>query len=323
MRKQITTIAFIALMTTGMGQTPNPEKRKLKVEYNNNKAITVFYKTAKIDGLEIFYREAGDKSKPTILLLHGFPSSSHMYRDIINDLAINYHVVAPDYPGFGYSSIPKLKEYNYTFNNLSITIEHFIDSVHLKKFSLYLQDYGGPVGFRIAARRPELIQSLIIQNANAYKEGLGEAVKPLVSYFENQNTESEKEARNILTTTKWQYTDGVENLRKVSPDSYVSDEYFLNRKGNDEIQLALFRSYGSNVALYDTWHTYFRKYQPIVLVVWGKNDQIFITPGAEAYKKDLKNIEVHLINGGHFLLEEHHQDVADIIYEFLLKKGIK
>lgn len=318
MRRIIITMVALASITTMQGQSK--KVKQMKVELNNKKIMTVFYKTIKVDGLEVFYREAGDAKKPTILFLHGFPSSSHMYRNIINDLAANYHVLAPDYPGFGYSSAPSLADYEYTFENLSHTIDHFIDALQLKKISLYVQDYGGPVGFRIAARRPELIQSLIIQNANAYNEGLGAAVQPLVSYFEHQNTDTEKGARNILTTTKWQYTDGVEDLSKVSPDSYISDQYFLDRKGNDEVQLAFFRSYGSNVALYDSWHTYFRKYQPPVLVVWGKNDQIFIAPGAEAYKKDIKDVEVHLLNGGHFLLEEHHQEVVLLIDSFLSKR---
>lgn len=317
------TIPLAAFLCFALTQAQPKMTTKMKVNLNNKKTMTVFYKTIKIDGLDVFYREAGDATKPTILFLHGFPSSSHMYRDVINDLAANYHILAPDYPGFGYSSTPQLKNYDYTFDNLSRTIDHFIDALQLKKISLYLQDYGGPVGFRIAARRPELIQSLIIQNANAYNEGLGSAVQPLVSYFEHQNAETERGARNILTTTKWQYTDGVEDLSKVSPDSYVSDQYFLDRKGNDQIQLALFRSYGSNVALYDSWQAYFRKYQPPVLVVWGKNDQIFIAPGAVAYKKDIKDIEVHLLNGGHFLLEEHHTEVAFLIDSFLSKRIVK
>jgi pimeloyl-ACP methyl ester carboxylesterase len=277
----------------------------------------VRFKTINIDGLEIFYREAGDPSKPTILFLHGFPSSSHMYRDIMNTLSYNYHVVAPDYPGFGLSSAPTIKEYAYTFDNLSLTIDHFIDALGLKELSLYVQDYGGPVGFRIASRRPELIRSLIIQNANAYNEGIGKAADPLVNYFKNPNAETETGARGILASTKWQYTDGAEDVSKISPDSYNVDDLYLSRPGNDEIQLALFRNYGSNLALYDGWHSYFRLKQPPALVVWGKNDKIFIAPGAEAYKKDLKNCEVHLLNGGHFLLEEHHTEVAQLIDGFL------
>ncbi|MEO5562428.1 MAG: alpha/beta hydrolase [Chitinophagaceae bacterium] len=280
------------------------------------------FKTITVDGLNIFYREAGDKSKPTILLLHGFPSSSHMYRDIINDLSSRYHLVAPDYPGFGKSSAPDVTKYNYTFDNVSVTMEHFIDALQLKNISLYVQDYGGPVGFRIAARRPSLIRSLIIQNANAYTEGLGEAASPLVNYFTTPNAETEKRAKVILASTEWQYTDGAEDVSKISPDSYHTDEFYLARPGNEEIQLTLFRNYGSNLKLYDTWHNYFKANQPATLVIWGKNDKIFIAPGAEAYKKDLKNAEVHLLNGGHFVLEEHHLSAAKLIDSFL-SKGLK
>ncbi len=286
---------------------------------------TLNFKTVKVDGLDIFYREAGDKNKPTILLLHGFPSSSHMYRDLINDLSEDYHLVAPDYPGFGQSSSPSPSAYNYSFDNLTLTINHFIDALQLKKFSLYVQDYGGPVGFRIAAQRPELIQTLIVQNANAYNEGLGDALKPLVAYIQNQNAETEKGARFFLSfnTTKWLYTDGVEDVSKISPDSYTTDQYYLDRPGNDEIQLALFRNYGTNLSLYDSWHSYFRKYQPATLVISGKNDKLFLTVGAEAFKKDIKDAQINLLNGGHFVLEEKHAEAASVIKLFLAKKGIK
>lgn len=279
------------------------------------------FNSIKVDGLDIFYREAGDKNKPSILLLHGFPSSSHMYRDLINDLSSKYHVIAPDYPGFGQSSAPNVKEYEYTFDNLSITVEHFIDKIGLKKFSLYMQDYGGPIGFRVAVKRPEFIQSLIIQNANAYKEGLGDALAPLVAYIQNPNSETENTARGflILDTTKWQYLNGAEDTSKVSPDSYTIDQAYLDRKGNDQIQLALFRNYGSNLPKYADWQAYLKKYQPSTLVLWGKNDLLFTAPGAEAFKKDVAAAEVHLINGGHFLLEEHHSEAAKLIDAFLSK----
>lgn len=285
----------------------------------------VYFKTIKIDGLDVFYREAGDPKKPTILLLHGFPSSSHMYRDLISDLSADYHLIAPDYPGFGQSSSPSPSVYNYSFDNLAATINHFIDALGLKKFSLYVQDYGGPVGFRIATQRPQLIQSLIVQNANAYNEGLGDALKPLVNYIQNPNAETEKAARGFLSfsTTKWQYTDGAEDVSKISPDSYTIDQYYLDRPGNDSIQLALFRNYGTNLPLYDIWHTYFRKYQPATLVISGKNDKLFVAAGAEAFKKDLKDVQISLLNGGHFVLEEKHAEAASLIKSFIIKKGIK
>lgn len=292
-----------------------------KTKMNLTPITGTIFRTIKVDGLDIFYREAGDKNKPTILLLHGFPSSSHMYRDLINDLSSKYHVIAPDYPGFGQSSAPSIKEYEYTFDNLSITVEHFIEKMGLKKFSLYMQDYGGPIGFRIAVKRPELIQSLIIQNANAYKEGLGDALAPLVAYIQNPNAETENTARGflILDTTKWQYLNGAEDASKVSPDSYTIDQAYLDRKGNDQIQLALFRNYGANLPKYADWQAYLKKYQPSTLVLWGKNDLLFTAPGAEAYKKDVSTAEVHLINGGHFLLEEHHTEAAKLIDAFLSK----
>jgi pimeloyl-ACP methyl ester carboxylesterase len=251
---------------------------------------TINFKTVKVDGLDIFYREAGNKNKPTILLLHGFPSSSHMYRDLIKDLSEDYYLVAPDYPGFGQSSSPSPSAFNYSFDNLALIITHFIDALELKKFSLYVQDYGGPVGFRIATQRPGSVQALIVQNANAYNEGLGDALSPLVNYIQTPNPETEEAVRVFLSpdTTRWLYTDGAEDILKISPDSYTIDQYYLDRPGNDEIQLALFRNYGTNLPLYDKWHSLFRKYQPPTLVISGKNDKLFVAAGAEAFKKGHK-----------------------------------
>jgi len=282
------------------------------------------FKTVKLDGLDIFYREAGNKNKPSILLLHGFPSSSHMFRDLINDLSADYHLVAPDYPGFGQSSKPSVSEYEYSFDNLALTISRFIDALGLKKLSLYLHDYGGPIGFRIAAQRPELIVALIVQNANAYNEGLGDALTPLIGYIQNQNQETENAARFFLSSaaTKWLYTEGAEDASKISPDGYTMDQYYIDRPGNDEIQLALFRNYGTNLPLYDTWQSYFRKYQPATLVISGKNDKLFLAAGAEAFRRDIKDAQISLLNGGHFLLEEKHGEAAEMIKSFLVKKGI-
>ena len=281
------------------------------------------FKTVKLDGLDIFYREAGNKNNPSILLLHGFPSSSHMFRDLINDLSADYHLVAPDYPGFGQSSKPSVSEYEYSFDNLALTISRFIDALGLKKLSLYLHDYGGPIGFRIAAQRPELIEALIVQNANAYNEGLGDALTPLIGYIQNQNQETEKAARFFLSSaaTKWLYVEGAEDASKISPDGYTIDQYYLDRPGNDEIQLALFRNYGTNLPLYDKWQSYFRKYQPATLVISGKNDKLFLAAGAEAFKKDIKDAQISLLNGGHFLLEEKHTEAAEAIKSFLVKNS--
>lgn len=286
---------------------------------------TINFKTVNVDGLDIFYREAGNNGNPTILLLHGFPSSSHMYRDLIKDLSKDYHLIAPDYPGFGQSSSPLPSIYDYSFDNLALTINHFIDALGLKKFSLYVQDYGGPVGFRIAAQRPEMIQALIIQNANAYNEGLGDALKPLVDYIQNPNPETEKTVRFFLSfdANKWLHTDGAEDLSNISPDSYTIDQYYLDRPGNDEIQLTLFRNYGTNLSLYEDWHSYFRKYQPPALVISGKNDKLFVTAGAEAFKNDIKDAQIRLLNGGHFVLEEKHAEAASLIRSFFAEKGIQ
>ena len=285
---------------------------------------TTNFKTLQLGDIEIFYREAGNKNKPVILLLHGFPSSSHMFRNLINDLSEDYYLIAPDYPGFGRSSSPSVNSFNYTFDNLARIIGQFIDALHLEKFSLYLQDYGGPVGFRIASERPASIQSLIIQNANAYMEGLGDALNPLVAYIQNQNAETEKGARYFLSPAaiEWLYTDGADELSKISPDGYTIDQYYLNRPGNDEIQLALFRDYGSNLPLYEEWQSYFKTHQPATLVIWGKNDKLFLAAGARAYANDLRKAQLNLLNGAHFLLEEKHKEAASLIKSFLSETGI-
>ena len=282
----------------------------------------VRFQTVRINTVDIFYREAGDKNKPTILLLHGFPSSSHMFRDLIKDLSDDFHLIAPDYPGFGQSSSPSPSIFDYSFDNLANTIRSFLDVLKLKKVILYLHDYGGPVGFRIAIQNPGLIDALIIQNANVYNEGLGDALNPLVAYIQNPNAETENGARGYLLAdaVKWLYTEGAENLSKISPDGYTIDQYYLSRPGNDEIQLALFRNYGTNLPLYDSWQKYLRKEQPPTLVISGKNDKLFLAAGAVAFKKDIKDAQINLLNGGHFVLEEKHSEAASLIKEFLLNK---
>jgi pimeloyl-ACP methyl ester carboxylesterase len=279
----------------------------------------IFYRTVAIDGLDIFYRESGCKDLPTLLLLHGFPSSSHMFRDLIGELSGSFHIIAPDYPGFGQSSTPAVEEFAYTFDNLSIVIERFIDQLQLDKIILYMQDYGGPVGMRIAVRRPGLVHALIIQNANAYTEGLGSLLQPLTQYAQQPDEENEKAVRFFLSldATKWQYLHGADDPAAVSPDSYITDQYYLDRPGNDKIQLALFRDYQNNYPKYPEWQQYFRTSGPDTLVLWGKNDAMFIAPGAEAYKKDLPAVKIVYIDGGHCLLEEHHRHVAELIHRFI------
>jgi pimeloyl-ACP methyl ester carboxylesterase len=284
-----------------------------------NKGHAVLYKTIQVNGLEIFYREAGQPGRPVILLLHGFPSSSHMYRDLLNDLAGDYHLIAPDYPGFGNSSMPDREAYQYTFDNLSATMEAFIDALELQQFSLYMQDYGSPVGYRIAVRRPELIQALLIQNANAYVEGLGPAIADGQRFWANRNAATESAMRGILTLegTKIQYLDGTRNPEKISPDAYLYDQYFLDRPGNAAIQLDLLYDYRNNITLYPAWQAYLRQHQPPALITWGKNDQLFVAAGAEAYLRDLPQAELHLLDTGHFALEEYHTDIAGYIDGFL------
>ncbi len=284
----------------------------------------VRYKTIAIDGIPIFYREAGKPGNPVILLLHGFPSSSHMYRHLLDQLSDRYHLIAPDYPGFGNSAMPDQASYNYSFDQLSETIEKFIDALSLTRFSLYMQDYGSPVGYRIIVRRPELVEALLIQNANAYEEGLGPAIADGKRYWANRNEETENAMHGILTPagTQIQYTDGAGDPSKLSPDAWLYDQYFLDRKGNAAIQLDLLYDYRNNIALYPVWQEYLRKYQPPALITWGRNDQLFTAAGAEAYLRDLPQAELHLLDTGHFALEEYHYEIADLIHRFLLKQGI-
>lgn len=284
----------------------------------------VFHRTVKVDGLDIFYREAGPSNAPTLLLLHGFPTSSHMFRNLIPALADKYHVVAPDYPGFGSSSAPSIDEFEYTFDNLANVIEKFTNQLDLKNYSLYLMDYGAPVGFRLATKHPEKIQSLIIQNGNAYDEGLdNDFWKPIKVYWKNRTKENGDNLRGFLKLegTKWQYTHGVRNVETISPDTWNHVQPLLDRPGNQEIQLSLFYSYGSNPPLYPQWQAYLRKHQPPTLIVWGKNDAIFPTAGAHPYKRDLKNINFNLLETGHFALEEDGDVIASKIRAFLQKNN--
>jgi pimeloyl-ACP methyl ester carboxylesterase len=285
-----------------------------------NTATDIRYRTVTVDGLEIFYRESGSKDAPTVLLLHGFPTSSHMFRNLIPKLAEKYHVIAPDYPGFGRSSMPQVGEFEYSFDNLARVIFEFTKKLQLSQFSLYLMDYGAPVGFRIASQHPEQIQSLIVQNGNAYEEGLdNDFWKPFRPYWKDKASANVATLRGMLdlSATQWQYHTGVRDLESISPDGWSHDQAGLDRPGNKDIQLELFYSYGSNPPLYPAWQQYFRDHQPPMLIVWGKNDQIFPAAGAEPYKRDLKNLEVHLLDTGHFALEEDGALIANLIRNFL------
>lgn len=285
-----------------------------------SRTARVAYRTVKIDDLDIFYREAGPKDSPAVLLLHGFPTSSHMFRNLIPALADEFHLLAPDYPGYGNSSMPTVNEFAYTFDNLAEVIDKFTEKVGLKKYALYVQDYGAPVGYRLATRHPDRIQALVVQNGNAYDEGLDHDFwKPLKAYWQKKTAEHEAPLRSLLTreATIWQYTDGVRDREAINPDTWNLDQALLDRPGNAEIQLALFHSYGSNPPLYRKWQAYFRDYQPPTLIVWGKNDKIFPPAGAEPYKRDLKELEFHLLDTGHFALEEDGDKIADLMRDFL------
>jgi len=280
------------------------------------------YKTVTIDGLDIFYREAGSPDDPTILLLHGFPTSSHMFRNLIQALSDRFHLVAPDYPGFGNSSMPSVEEYDYTFDGFAEIIDGFTVKLGLYKYSLYVMDYGAPVGYRIAVKHPERVESLIVQNGNAYEEGLREFWDPIKAYWKERSKENADVLRNSFLTieaTKWLYTNGVRNPESIAPENWFHDQYLMDRPGNKDIQLKLFYDYGSNPPLYPDWQAYFREYQPPTLIAWGKNDYIFPEEGAHPYERDLKSIEFHILDTGHFALEEDCDKIAYLITCFLAK----
>ena len=279
------------------------------------------HKTIDIDGVEIFYREAGPADAPTILLLHGFPTSSHMFRNLMPALADRYHLIAPDYPGFGNSEQPAMDKFDYTFDNLAVVMGKLVNKLGIKKYSLYLMDYGAPIGFRLASQNPEQISSLIVQNGNAYKEGLKDFWIPIRKYWKNRTAENAEPLAGFISPdgVKWQYTHGVRNEDTISPDNWNVDLRHLTREGNPSIQLALFYDYQNNVPYYPEWQAYFRKFQPPTLIVWGKNDYIFPADGAYPYKRDLKNVEFNLLDTGHFALEEDGTIIAAKIRAFLNK----
>jgi pimeloyl-ACP methyl ester carboxylesterase len=281
----------------------------------------VMHRTVKVGGLDVFYREAGPKDAPALLLLHGFPTSSQMFRNLIPALAEEYRVIAPDYPGFGHSSMPPRDQFTYTFDNLAGVIDEFTEAVGLTRYALYVQDYGAPVGYRLAVKHPDRVTAVVVQNGNAYDEGLdNDFWKPLKAYWQEPASQERRNAlRSFLTyeATKWQYTHGVKDPELVSPDGPAHDQFLLDRPGNDEIQLDLFLSYGSNPPQYPKWQEYFRTRQPPVLIAWGKNDQIFPPAGAEPYRRDLKTLEFHLLDAGHFALETEGDTIARLMRDFL------
>ncbi len=322
--KSVLGIAAVAVLSMGLLSFENPTNDKAIVNVKE-KTQAALHKTIEVNGINIFYREAGDVNKPTILLLHGYPTSSHMFRNLITDLSVQYHVLAPDYPGFGRSDQPLMKDFDYTFDNMSNIVEGFLNELKVTKYSIYLMDYGAPIGFRIAAKYPERIESLIIQNGNAYDEGLRDFWIPIKKYWNDYTVENGKPLEGFHSPAglKWQYTHGVQDSLKISPDNWNLDLQHLTRAENDKIQLAMFYSYRTNVPLYPEWQQYFRDHQPPTLIVWGKNDYIFPAEGAHPYKRDLKNLEFHLLDTGHFALEEKGDEIANYILKFLNKNNIK
>jgi pimeloyl-ACP methyl ester carboxylesterase len=308
----------------------------------NKSDNVIYHRTANIEGLDIYYRETGNSDNPTVILLHGFPTSSHMFRTLIPKLADDYHVIAPDYPGYGNSPMPLVSEFDYTFEHMAAIVEQLISKLELKKYSLYVMDYGAPIVFRIAANQPDRVQSLIIQNGNAYDEGIDNNFwEPIKAYWQNRqavnvgldnpwwtnvknaykqpNMANEDALRFLLTkgATTWQYTNGVRDPARIGHDAINMDQMLLDRPGNQEIQLQMFYDYGSNPPLYPQWQEYFRKYQPATLIVWGDKDEIFPVEGAHPYKRDLNNVEMYLYDTGHFALEEDGADIAQKIHSFL------
>jgi len=279
------------------------------------------YNRVNIDGRSIFYRETGNADAPALLLLHGFPTSSHMFRDLMPRLADRYHVVAPDLPGFGFSDAPARAEFKYTFDNLAKVIDAFAGKIGLRRYALYVFDYGAPVGFRLALAHPERVTAIISQNGNAYEEGLSQGWNPIQRYWREPTPESRAALRDFLKpeTTKWQYTHGVADESLVAPESYTLDTALLARPGNDEIQLDLFLDYANNVALYPKFQAYFRAQRPPLLAVWGKNDPFFLPAGAEAFKRDQPEADVHFYDTGHFALETHAAEIAAEIRKFLAR----
>ena len=284
------------------------------------------HRTIEIHGLDIFYREAGPADAPTVLLLPGFPTSSHMFRNLIPRLSDRFHLVAPDYPGYGASAMPDLKDFDYSFDNLAEVVDRFVETIGLERYSIYLMDYGAPVGYRLATKHPERVDSLIVQNGNTYEEGLREFWNPIKAYWKDKTPENAKVLRDSLLTieaTKWQYTHGVRNVETIAPDNWFNDQYLLDRPGNKDIQIELFSSYGTNPPLYPEWQAYFRKHQPPTLIAWGRNDYIFPGEGAEPYKRDLDNVDYHLLDTGHFALEEDGDVIANLMRDFLERNVVR
>ncbi len=321
-RRRIATATLLG----GMALTPAlaPAQAAAPAAKADTADLGVHYRSVRVNGLDIFYREAGPADAPVVLLLHGFPASSFMYRDLIPILATRYHVIAPDYPGFGYSTAPSPKAFTYSFDHLADVMEQFTGQLGLKRYALYMQDFGGPVGFRLASRHPEQVSALVIQNANAYTEGLPDSFWALAKTAWRAPTRAHlaqlREAAMSDSAIAWNYTHGVADPSRLNPDSWMLQRALLSRPGNRDAMLALLYDYRKNLALYPAWHDYFRRNQPPTLIVWGEHDVIFPAAGAEAYRRDLPQAQLHLLDTGHFALEDKSDDIGRLMLDFLDQK---
>ena len=320
MTRTLTSLLRAGALTLALGFTVTPSAPVLATAVETASETTrVHYRRALIDGVEIAYREAGDAARPTVLLLHGFPTSSHMFRNLIPALAGRYHVLAPDFPGFGASAMAAAESFDYSFANIARLMTALLDQKGVGRYAVYLMDYGAPVGYRMFAEDPRRVSAFVIQNGNAYEEGLQDFWNPIRAYWADPSAANGDKLRAFLTldVTKWQFTHGTRNPELISPDNYWHVQYLLDRPGNQEVQLELFLDYGTNVAEYPKWQGLFREYQPPALLVWGKNDVIFPASGAHPYKRDLKDLEFHLLDTGHFALEEEGPFIAERMLAFL------
>ncbi|MGB8523054.1 MAG: alpha/beta hydrolase [Candidatus Acidiferrales bacterium] len=304
--------SLLALAGAGRAAHAQPTAGTVQVPHTSIRRIQA-------DGVTVFYREAGPADAPVLLLLHGFPTSSFQYRELIPRLADRYRVIAPDLPGFGFTDVPEKRDYKYTFDALARTVQSFTDALQLKRYALYVFDYGAPTGFRLAMARPERVKAIISQNGNAYEEGLGDAWAPIRRYWSEPSAENRETVRKALSPEglKWQYTAGVPNPEVIAPEGYTLDAAMIARPGNMDIQLDLFLDYANNVKLYPAFQEYFRKAKPPLLAIWGKNDPFFIPPGAEAFRRDIPNATVQFLDTGHFALETHVVEVAAASRQFL------
>jgi pimeloyl-ACP methyl ester carboxylesterase len=312
--------SFLLLALLGAGAAfPPVDAAPTRADTLRADATVTRHRTIRIDGVDIFYREAGPAGAPVVLLLHGFPTSSYMFRNLIPALADRYRVIAPDYPGFGHSGTPDRAEFNYSFARYAELTDRLMDRLGAKRYALYVQDYGAPVGYRLALAHPERISALVIQNGNAYEEGLEEFWNPIKAYWNDDSKANREALRSGLTpaATKSQYVDGVRDPSRIAPESWVLDQALLDRPGIDEIMLDLFKDYGTNVALYPKFQAFFRTHRPPTLIVWGRNDAIFPADGARAYLRDLPDAELHLLDSGHFALEDKGDEIAALMRDFL------